>query len=113
MVLSIVFLVLAFWSGGEKFRWFGEKTGGAIRSGSEKLGEKADAIKETKDTTTKKVNKWTGKKDPDEASGTPNGKKADGQKKAPGNAGDVNEDNGFLSDMWDSVVEKVKSWKKE
>ncbi|MEW6117345.1 MAG: hypothetical protein AB1553_10650 [Nitrospirota bacterium] len=59
----IAFLVIALWSGGEKFRWFGEKTGGAIRKSSEELGEKADAIKETKDTATEKIKKWTGTKD--------------------------------------------------
>src|SRR5208283_368677 len=68
----IVFFAIALWSGGEKFRWFGEKTGGAIKESSEKLGEKADEIKEKKDEAANTVKKITGS-DKEEAKHTSSG----------------------------------------
>jgi|GEM_PF-475741 len=60
----IVFFAVALWSGGEKFRWFGEKTGGAIKGMSEKLGEKADEIKQEKDKTVERIRKLAGRGEP-------------------------------------------------
>lgn len=61
IVGGIAFVALALWSGGERFRWFGEKTGGAIQKSTEELGERADAIKGKRDATEKKLKEWTGK----------------------------------------------------
>ncbi|MCL5023110.1 MAG: hypothetical protein M1497_07065 [Nitrospirae bacterium] len=62
----IVFVCLAIYSGGEKFRWFGKK----VEQQSEKIGEKADTIKKGSDEvirgiekTTQKVKEFTGSKD--------------------------------------------------
>ncbi len=56
----IVFILISLRSGGEKFRWFGEKTGGAIKESSEKLGERADEIKGKKDEAAKYLEKFSG-----------------------------------------------------
>jgi hypothetical protein len=56
----ILFFVLALWSGGDEFRRFGEKSGGAIRKGAEQLGEKADAIREARDKTVSRIKKLSG-----------------------------------------------------
>ena len=62
----VVFIALSFYSGGEKFRWFGKK----VAQESEKVGEKADVIKEKSEGVVKgiekvkeKVKDFTGKKD--------------------------------------------------
>lgn len=49
VVLAIAFVVVSVISGGDKFRWFGEKTGGAIQKQSEKVGEAADSLKDKAD----------------------------------------------------------------
>ncbi len=66
IVAGIVFIALAIYSGGEKFRWFGKK----VEQESVKVGEKADRIKKSTDTvvrgiekTTEKVKEITGSKD--------------------------------------------------
>ncbi|MBF0328192.1 MAG: hypothetical protein HQL10_03480 [Nitrospirae bacterium] len=43
VLLVVAFLVLAFWEGGDKLRWFGKET----QKQSEKLADKADKLKET------------------------------------------------------------------
>jgi len=60
----IVFFGVALWSGGEKFRWFGERTGSTIREISEKLAEKADEIKQEKDQTVERIRKLAGRGEP-------------------------------------------------
>src|SRR5208283_3017072 len=59
VIAAIVCFVIALQSGGEKFRWFGEKTGGAIKESSKKLGERADEIKVKKDAAGKYLEKFT------------------------------------------------------
>jgi hypothetical protein len=66
IIAVIVFIALSFYSGGEKFRWFGKK----VQQESEKVGEKADVIKEKSEGVKKgiekakeKVKDFTGKKD--------------------------------------------------
>jgi len=66
VIAVIVFFAIALRSGGEKFRWFGEKTGGAITESSEKLGQKADEIKGKKDEAVRSIERFTGT-DKDEA----------------------------------------------
>ncbi|MBF0558200.1 MAG: hypothetical protein HQL08_05420 [Nitrospirae bacterium] len=67
MLALIVFVVIAFWSGGEKFRWFGKKTGGIVEDTGEKLGNKADEIKGKKDQAEGVLKKLTGAKNDAEA----------------------------------------------
>ncbi len=66
IVAGIIFIALAIYSGGEKFRWFGKK----VEQQSEKMGEKADRIKQDSEKvikgvekTTEKVKEFTGSKD--------------------------------------------------
>lgn len=66
IIAAILFIGLAFWSGGEKFRWFGK----TVKEKSEEVGEKADRIKERTDRSTQAIEKAknkikdiTGKKD--------------------------------------------------
>jgi len=49
IITAVVFFAIALWSGGEKFRWFGKKTGSIVEDAAEKLGNKADEIKWKKD----------------------------------------------------------------
>ncbi|HET6515217.1 MAG TPA: hypothetical protein VFG09_08655, partial [Thermodesulfovibrionales bacterium] len=53
VIAVVVFLVLSFMSGGEKFRWFGKK----IQDESEKVGEKADRLRQTGERVLKGVEK--------------------------------------------------------
>ncbi len=69
VIASIVFFWFALRSGGEKFRWFGEKTGGVIKEKSEKLAERADVIKKEKDKALQIIKKITGGNDATEDSG--------------------------------------------
>ena len=66
IVAGLIFIGLAIYSGGEKFRWFGKK----VEQQSEKMGEKADKIKQGSENvikglekTTEKVKEITGSKD--------------------------------------------------
>lgn len=64
VIALALFIGITIWGkGGDKFRWIGEKTGGIIKKGADKLGEKADEIKEKTVTTKEKVKKWTGKEE--------------------------------------------------
>jgi hypothetical protein len=42
IIVLLAFLILSLMSGGEKFRWFGKE----VQKHSEKIGEKADEIRE-------------------------------------------------------------------
>lgn len=71
ILIFIVFIVLSVYSGGEKFRWFGKK----VELESQKVGEKADQIKQGSqkvikgmEKTTEKVKEFTGSKSTDEKS---------------------------------------------
>ncbi len=71
IVLLIAFIAFSMYSGGEKFRRFGEK----VELGSQKMGEKADQIKQESEKvitgiekTTEKVKEFTGSKSKDEKS---------------------------------------------
>lgn len=59
VIALIVFLAVAMWSGGEKFRWLGRKTGGIVERTTEKLGSKADEIKGKKDAAAGLIKKLT------------------------------------------------------
>jgi hypothetical protein len=66
IVAGLIFIGVAIYSGGEKFRWFGKKVG----QESEKMGEKADKIKQGSEKvikgieqTTEKVKGITGSKE--------------------------------------------------
>jgi hypothetical protein len=106
-----VFFALALWSGGEKFRWFGEKTGGAIKESSEKLGEKADEIKGKKDEAAKTMEKFTSI-DKEEAKHTSSDSSAnkvkkpeDGSAEEGGNQTAVDS----LRSFWKSVRKKISA----
>lgn len=71
LIGAIAFLVVALWSGGKELRKLGRETGGAIRKGSERLAEKADRIKEKRDTTTSTIKRWTGKESSGGGKGSP------------------------------------------
>lgn len=63
IIALALFIGITIWGkGGDKFRWIGEKTGGIIKKGTDKLGEEADKIKEKTETTKEKVKEWTDKK---------------------------------------------------
>ncbi|MDI6801804.1 MAG: hypothetical protein QMD01_07135 [Thermodesulfovibrionales bacterium] len=57
----IIFILIAVFGGGEKFRWIGEKTGGVIQKWSDKLADKADnvskRVSEYKERIRKKMQK--------------------------------------------------------
>lgn len=59
LIALIIFLAVAMWSGGEKFRWLGRKTGGIVERTTEKLGSKADEIKGKKDAAAGLIKKLT------------------------------------------------------
>ena len=63
MISLIVFLGMALWSGGDKFRELGEKAGGTLETISEKLADKADEIREEVKGKKKKIDEWKTKKD--------------------------------------------------
>lgn len=64
IIAAILFTAITMWGkGGGKFRWLGEKTGGFIKKGANKLGDKADEYKEKADVVQKKVKGWTSKDD--------------------------------------------------
>jgi Sec-independent protein translocase protein TatA len=119
----IVFFVVALWSGGDKFRWFGEKTGGAIKESGEKLGKSADEIKKEKDKAAETIKKLTGG---DEAAVDSEQDKQPGKKhkgvlretakediKEP-DAGSGKEDGDKTAGnsqhtLWDSIMEKIRA----
>ncbi len=66
IVVGFIFIGLAIYSGGERFRWLGKR---AAEQG-EKVGEKADKIKQVSDKiikgigqTAEKVKEFTGSKE--------------------------------------------------
>jgi len=64
IIALALFIGITIWGkGGDKFRWIGEKTGGIIKKGAAKLGEKADKLKGKTETTKEKVKEWTDKKE--------------------------------------------------
>ncbi|MBI5050275.1 MAG: hypothetical protein HZC11_05235 [Nitrospirae bacterium] len=50
VILIIIVVVVAFWKGGEPFRWIGKKTESAGRAAGE-FGDMVDGAKETKKKT--------------------------------------------------------------
>ncbi len=57
-ILIILFIVITIWgNGGDKFRMFGDKTGGIIKKASNILAEKSDEYKEKADDYMKKLKK--------------------------------------------------------
>lgn len=57
-IAFMLFAGIAIWGGGgEKFRWLGEKAGGIIEKGTEKLGRQADNIR---DFAKEKISRWAG-----------------------------------------------------
>ncbi len=122
----IVFFAIALWSGGEKFRWFGEKTGGAIKDTGEKLGERADVIKRQKDKAAETIKKLTGgdEKAGDSDQGKQPGKKRKGASyEASKKDTDEPETGGGEEDgkdmtgnsqhtLWDRILEKIRALKK-
>ena len=123
VIASIVFFWVALRSGGEKFRWLGEKTGGAIKENGEKLGEKADLIKKEKDKTLQMIKKLTGGDGTAEDSGQdkqPGKKLADASRetskkqiKEP-ETGSGKEDGNKAAgnsqhSLWDTILEKIKA----
>ncbi len=123
VIASIVFFWLAFRSGGEKFRWFGEKTGGAIKEKSEKLAERADVIKKEKDKALQFIKKITGDNDATEDSGQDKqtGKKLDSDSRETSKKQmkelepDSDKENGNKGDalsrhtLWNTILEKIKA----
>ena len=68
ILVFFVFIALSVYSGGERFRWFGKK----VELESQKVGEKADQIKQGSEEvikgmekTTEKVKEFTGSKSKD------------------------------------------------
>jgi hypothetical protein len=122
----IVFFAVALWSGGDKFRWFGEKTGSAIKDSGEKLGERADVIKREKDKAAETIKKLTGsdEKAGDSASDKQLGKKRKGASPDTSKedikdteTGGGKEDGNEMArnsrhTLWDSILEKIRSLKK-
>lgn len=116
IVLWMAFICVSLWSGGEKIRSIGDKTGGIIKTGINKLGDKADKIKEKKDNAVRRVKEWSGSDKDDEEDDVPppNKKGSDaGRGKSSERRKGVGDEGGFLREMWDSILEKVKEWKKE
>ncbi len=69
IIALVLFVGITIWGkGGDKFRWIGEKTGGIIKKGADKLGEKADEIKDKTEAIKKEIKEWTGKEKPEDSS---------------------------------------------
>ena len=123
VIALVVFFAVALWSGGDKFRWFGEKTGGAIKDSGEKLGKSADAIKKEKDKAAETIKKLTGcdeaarYSERDEHPGKKHKEalldtaKEDLKETDAGNGKeDRNETDGNSQHaLWDSILEKIRS----
>ena len=122
MVIALIaFFAVALWSGGDKFRWFGEKTGGAIKESGEKLGNSADVIKKEKDKAAETIKKLTGGKTAgDSEQDNQPGKKHKGALretekediKEPDAGGDKEDGNKTSGNsqhtLWDRILEKVR-----
>jgi len=111
VIAVIVFFVIALRSGGEKFRWFGEKSGGVIKETSEKLGQKADELKGKKDEAVSTIEKITGRDKKDTQDASSETSKEQERKPETGSA----EENGNKTagnsqhTLWDSIVEKIRA----
>jgi len=97
VIAFIGFYAIVLWSGGEKFRWFGEKTGGVIKESGEELGRRADEIKKTEDNASNKVKKLTGAEDSktEKSKTTPKPKP---------------ESESSLRSIWKQIREKIGTW---
>src|SRR5208337_1736295 len=107
----IVFFAVALWSGGEKCRLFGEKTGSAIKETGEKLGERADEIKGKKDEAVRSIEKFTGR-DKEETKDRSAGASKEKERK-PEN-GSAEEDGNKTAGnsqrtLWDRILEKIRA----
>ncbi len=64
-VALALFIGIAIWGGGDKFRWLGEKVGGIMQKEANSLGKKADKLQEevskTKDRIKENIEKKTRK----------------------------------------------------
>ncbi len=114
VIAVIVFVVIALQSGGERFRWFGEKTGGLIKETSEKLGQEADELKGKKDEAVSTIEKITGR-DKEEAQDTSyeTSKEKERKPETGGAQGEGNKTAGNSQHtLWDSILEKIRALKK-
>src|SRR5208283_2700317 len=111
VIAGIVFFAIALRSGGEKFRWFGEKTGVAIKETGEKLGERADEIKGKKDEAVRSIEKFTGR-DKEETQHRPS-ETLKGKERKPENGSSEEDGNktagNSLHTLWESILEKIRA----
>ena len=64
IISSILFAGITVWGkGGDKFRWIGEKTGGIVKKGTDRLADEADRLRNKAESVKEKVKEWTGKKE--------------------------------------------------
>lgn len=111
VIAVIVFFVIALRSGGEKFRWLGEKTGGVIKETSDKLGQKADEIKGTMDETVRSFEKITGRyKEESQRKSTDTSKENERKPETGGTEEGGNKTAGKSQhQLWDSILEKIRA----
>ncbi|HAK89485.1 MAG: hypothetical protein A2077_04540 [Nitrospirae bacterium GWC2_46_6] len=63
IISSILFAGITIWGrGGDKFRRIGEKTGGIVKKGTDRLADEADRLRDKAEAFKEKVEGWTGKK---------------------------------------------------
>jgi|SRR5208283_3682647 len=114
VIAGIVFFAIALRSGGEKFRWFGEKTGVAIKESSEKLGERADEIKGKKDEAVRSIEKFTGgvkEETKDRSAGASKEKERKPENGSAEEDGNKTAGNSQRT-LWDRILEKIRALKK-
>jgi hypothetical protein len=63
IIALALFIGITIWGhGGDKFRWLGEKTGGIVKKGTDRLANEADRLMNKAETVKRKAEEWTGKK---------------------------------------------------
>jgi hypothetical protein len=84
VTVTIVFLTLSVWKGGDVFRAFGKKADGIVSGVAKSAGYAADAIKKTTDPIVKIVKAWFAmeEKNQDKNEGKEKQTKDDGKKSA-------------------------------
>ena len=84
VTVTIVFLTLSVWKGGDVFREFGKKADGVVSGAAKSAGYAADAIKKTTDPIVKIVKTWFGMEETnqDKNEGKEKQPKHDGKKSA-------------------------------
>lgn len=64
IIALALFIGITIWGqGGDKFRWLGEKTGGIVKKGTDRLANEADKVMNKAETVKGKAKEWTGKKE--------------------------------------------------